>query len=187
MEKDNDDEINIKIGLPEENLKAILSALNKSVLVSMTDAHGTIIYANDMFVSVSKYSREELIGENHRILKSGFHPDAFYHGLWSTISHGHVWRGEIKNKAKDGTFYWVDSNISPIFDEFGKVQGYVAIRFLITGKKELEEKLKEKNKELEKTMEEFYMLRLNMAGSEKKEIRDENRDIRERIDQLGEK
>jgi PAS domain S-box-containing protein len=179
------EDLKIDIGSSEEMIRAILNALNKSVIVSITDPNGNITYANDKFLEVSKYSREELIGENHRILKSGFHSDSFYNMLWSAISRGRVWRGDIKNRAKDGTFYWVDSNISPIFDEFGKIQGYVAIRFLITDKKETEEKLKEKNKELENTMEDFYMLRSSLIeGLKRKEIEEENNTIRKKIDRL---
>ena len=84
----------------EAQNRAILDALNKSVLVSETDLDGTIRYANDKFVEISKYSREELIGQNHRLLKSGEHPDSFYKELWDTIAHGHVFRGEIKTGPK---------------------------------------------------------------------------------------
>ena len=127
----------------ENTLEAVFTALDNAVLLSITNPEGIITYANDKFVEVSKYSREELLGENHKMLKSGCHTTSFYQELWRTISSGKVWRGEIKDKAKDGTFYWLDANISPIFDDFGKIQGYIAIRFLITDKKEMEEKLKD--------------------------------------------
>ncbi len=133
------------------DIEAIFQALNKSVLVSETDTNGTIIYANDKFVETSKYSLEELIGQNHRILKSGFHKASFYEDLWKTISEGKVWRGEIKNKAKDGTFYWVDANIAPVLDKNGKSVKYIAIRFLITERKMMEEKLKTQMEDTEKT------------------------------------
>ena len=133
----------------EAQNRAILDALNKSVLVSETDLDGTIRYANDKFVEISKYSREELIGQNHRLLKSGEHPDSFYKELWDTIAHGHVFRGEIKNRAKDGTYYWVDANIAPVLDEKGKIISYIAIRFLITERKEAEENLVAKAEDLE--------------------------------------
>ncbi len=136
-------DLRIDIGLPDERLNAILTAMNNAVLVSITDKNGNITYANDKFVEISKYSKEELIGENYRILKSGYHPDSFYQELWDTISSGRVWRGEIKNKAKDGTFYWADSCISAIFNEFGDIEGYIAVIFLTTDRKEMEEKLRE--------------------------------------------
>jgi len=121
--------------------RAILDALNKIALVGQTDVEGTLTYVNDKFVEISKYSREELIGQNHRILKSGAHPDSFYKKLWDTISGGEVWRGEIKNRAKDGSFYWVDSGLAPIFGENKKIVGYIAARFPITERKKIEEKL----------------------------------------------
>ncbi|MEK9186495.1 MAG: PAS domain-containing sensor histidine kinase, partial [Patescibacteria group bacterium] len=133
---------------PHSLTKAIFGSLDKNVLVSITDIQGTIIYANDKFVEVSKYSREELIGQNHRILKSGFHSASFYEELWRTISAGRTWRGEIKNKAKDGSFYWVDANLAPIFTEDNKISGYIAIRFLITDRKLAEADLKKHNLEL---------------------------------------
>lgn len=118
--------------------EATLTALNQSALVSITDVKGNITYANEKFVEVSKYSLQELLGNNHRILKSGQQPDTLFENLWYTISHGNVWRGEIKNKAKDGTYYWVDTTISPILDINGVIKEYMAIRFLITDKKEAE-------------------------------------------------
>lgn len=133
--------------------ESLLHALNKNVLVSVTDLDGSIVYANDKFVEVSKYNRDELIGKNHRILKSGFHSPLIYEELWQTISSGKAWRGEIKNKAKDGSFYWVDANIAPIFSKNNTVSGYIAIRFLITERKELEEKMAESKKAMMNLLE----------------------------------
>jgi len=135
-------------GIPSSMLEGILEALNKTTLVSVTDAQGNITYANDMFVNISKYSREELIGQNHRMLKSGFHPPEFYEKMWRTVSSGEIFRGEVKNKAKDGSFYWVDASIAPIFDKDGKITGYVAARFPITEQKLLEEQFKQRAEEL---------------------------------------
>lgn len=133
--------------------ESVLTALNKNVLVSITDLEGTIIYANDKFVELSKYSREELLGKNHRILKSGLHSPQMYEELWHTIISGHTWHGEIKNKAKDGSFYWVNANIAPIFTKDNKVFGYTAIRFPITEQKVLEEKMGESKKAMMNLLE----------------------------------
>lgn len=134
-----------------EDYGALLSALNQTAIVSIADNKGTITYANDKFVEVAQYSREELIGQNHRILKSHHQPQELFEQLWKTISSGNVWRGEIKNRAKDGSFYWVDTSIAPILNGKGKPERYIAVRFLVTEKKKTEEGLEEKNFELTKT------------------------------------
>ena len=128
------------LGVSDGALRGIITALNDAILISVTDVSGTITYANDMFVRVSKYPREELIGQNHRLLKSGKHSPEFYAELWRTVSSGKIWRGEVKNRAKDGTFYWVDATIAPIVDEKGMVNGYLAARIPIDKKKELEDR-----------------------------------------------
>lgn len=125
----------------EETLSGLLSALDQTALVSMTDAKGNIIYANQKFVEVSKYALYELMGQNHRILKSGAQPQSLFIKLWEDISHGRLWRGEIKNKAKDGSYYWVDTSIAPIMGAGGHPERYISVRFLITDKKEREQAL----------------------------------------------
>ena len=121
-------------------------ALDQHTIVSVTDLQGSITYANDRFCSISGFSHAELIGANHRIVKSGFHPDEFYANLWQCIGAGQVWQGEICNRAKDGSFYWVDSSIVPMLDAQDLPMQYIGIRTDITAAKALQESLQEARK-----------------------------------------
>ncbi len=131
-----------------ERLLKIQHALDLHSIIGITDTNGIITYVNKEFCRISKYAEDELIGQNHRILKSGFHPDAFYTGMWKTVSSGRIWRGDVKNMAKDGTFYWVKTIIVPLLDEFGKPIEYVSIRTDITKEKELQERLADSTNKL---------------------------------------
>ncbi|MFP5387401.1 MAG: PAS domain-containing protein [Bacteriovoracia bacterium] len=118
-----------------------ISAINAHAIVAVTDEKGVITFVNDMFCKISKYSREELIGKTHKIINSGFHSKEFFKGLWETISSGNTWKGEIRNKARDGSFYWMATTIVPFKDSQGKVCQYVSLRTDITHLKNLEQQL----------------------------------------------
>lgn len=131
------------------------SVLDENAIIAITDARGVIKYANPSFVRLSKYSLTEIVGANHRILNSGFHPRSFFIDMYRSIAKGKQWRGEIRNRAKDGSFYWVDTTIVPILGERAKLIGYAAIRIDITDRKQMEHRLAQQTQDLLRSNEEL--------------------------------
>lgn len=142
-----ENEAHLRSTLAELDLRQ--QAMDAHSIVSVADATGRITHVNDKFCEISGYQRDELVGANHRIVKSDFHPPEFFHDMWDTIGSGRTWQGEVKNRAKNGRHYWVESTIVPMLDEHGLPASYIAVRTEITKIMEMEEALRQANAVLE--------------------------------------
>ncbi len=114
-------------------------AIDRNIICSITDSEGIIIYVNQKFCEISQYSKNELIGQNHKMLNSGFHSEEFFTNMWDTIKSGNIWNGEVKNNAKDGSFFWLENTIFPVFDKRKNIVQYFSMRLPIDQKKKVEE------------------------------------------------
>ena len=137
MQEVNDSKILESMEFTYDQLVELKAALDKTAIVAVTDRTGKIQQVNDQFCEISKYSREELIDQDHRILNSGFHPKSFFKEMWRTIGSGETWQGELCNRAKDGSLYWVKTTIVPFLGENGRPERYISIRTDITAQKNI--------------------------------------------------
>ena len=147
----------------EREMIAQRHAVEQALIVAMTDVKGRIIYANDIFCQISGYSRDELIGSDHRLLNSGAHPPEFFRAMYRQISRGKVWRAEICNRAKDGSLYWVDTTIAPQLDREGKPIRYIAIRVDVTARKMAEGALRLSQAEVERKSSQLELALANIS------------------------
>ena len=156
-----------------KELSKLKSALDEAAIVAITDCRGIIRYVNDTFCEISQYSREELIGKDHRIINSGYHSQEFFMQFWSTIRAGKVWKGEIRNKAKTGAYYWVDTTIVPFLDAKGKPYQYLAIRFDITDRKKAEEALRQSEAKSRQQAEKLEVILQNLKLTQSQLVQSE--------------
>jgi len=154
---------NEELELSKDELEQYRSAIDAFCIVAVTDSDGVILEANEKFCEISGYSKEELLGKTHRIVKSGIHPKEYFEGMWATISSGKTWRGEICNRSKDGHLYYVDTLIMPFHNADGKITRYIAIRHDITNRKMIAIELKRLAKEAQLASEAKALFLANMS------------------------
>ncbi len=142
-------------GLSSIDFSHLIAAIDEAAIIAVTDNRGIITYVNKKFCAISKYSEEELLGKTHRLINSHHHSEDFFKTMWETISQGETWEGEIRNRAKDGTYYWVNTTIVPFMDANGKPERYIAVRYEITERKLAEDQLKIYSKKLEVSNQEL--------------------------------
>lgn len=141
--------LNTESGLSSKDFGHLKSAIDEAAIVAITDSKGIITYVNKKFCAISKYSAEELIGKTHKVINSGHHPKEFFVDMWKTIASGKVWEGEIRNRTKDGSYYWVHTTIVPFMGPNGKPEQYVAVRYEITERVLAQDQLKIHTRKLE--------------------------------------
>ncbi|WP_193150535.1 HD domain-containing phosphohydrolase [Sulfurimonas sediminis] len=163
----------------------LLQTFDKEVIFSATDLHGKIVYASEAFCKISKYSKEELLGKNHNILRHSDMPKELFADMWSTLKSGKEWYGEIKNRAKDGSAYWVNAHIAPYTDERDEVVGYHALRENITDKKALQE-LQKNMENMNEYLQEEVHRRIKDIVALNKEIRETQKEIIFTMGTIGE-
>lgn len=149
------------------SIENIRKALDSSAIVAITDTRGIIKHVNAKFVEISQYSEQELLGQNHRIISSGYHSKEFFQELWAAILQGQRWEGEIRNRAKDGSHYWVHTTIVPFANDQGQVEEFVSIRWDVTDRKEAEEKLLATKENLQSLIDASFegLLVYDLSGS----------------------
>ncbi|NCU06316.1 MAG: PAS domain S-box protein [Chitinophagaceae bacterium] len=169
----------------EKELNDYKHALEVSSIVAITDRKGIITHVNENFCNISKYTASELIGQDHRIVNSGYHPRSFFKHMWQTIGQGNIWRDELRNRAKDGSIYWVDATIIPFLDAGGKPYQYLSIRNDITSRKEGEETLQKMNEQmLEQRMQEQKKINRALLKGQERERNHIGRELHDNVNQI---
>lgn len=151
--------------MPEDESRALLEALNLNAIVLEADASGNVTSVNDKFLETSKYSRDELLGQNQKVFLFSQQPQPEFDELWQNISSGNTWRGEVQNKTKDGIYYWLDTLITPVSGTDGTPHKYITVGFIITDKKQAQESLSKKILEAETLAHDLEKFKIALDGT----------------------